>query len=290
MRRRSALIAAAALAALALAAGVARAQASPDVLAAVEKEQKDLFARIAPAVVYISTPSGIGTGFLIGNTSWVLTNAHVVGDHKAVDVLFHDGKKRRGTIRARGPDKLDLVLLDVGQVDKTKARGLFLSVDRLEVGDWVASVGHGMGGTWTFTAGMVSNIYPVRDGKKRRAVFQTQIPLNPGNSGGPIFNRHGVVVGVATAGIVEANNINFAIRSDMVLDAFPLLAGAACACIEILAGKGVPVFMDGTMIGKGPRIKAPARPGARHEVFVLKNGAMRKRVITFPGTAAVDLR
>ncbi len=150
----------------------------------------------------------------------------------------------------------------------------------------ICTVGHGMGGTWTFTAGMVSNIYP---SKQRRSVFQTQIPLNPGNSGSPIFNRHGVVVGEATAGIVEANNTNFSIRADVVLDTFPQLAKAACACIEILAGKDIPIFVDGAMVGKGPRVVAPARPG-RHDIFAVEDGVMRKHVVTFPATTRIDLR
>jgi len=109
------------------------------------------------------------------------------------------------------------------------------------VGQWVGAVGHGSGAIWTFSSGMVSNVYP--EGAER-PVFQTQIPLNPGNSGGPIFDARGTVIGVVTAALKEATAINFGIS---IATARKALAGLSvtCECVRITAPAGVPVFLDG---------------------------------------------
>jgi S1-C subfamily serine protease len=149
----------------------------------------------------------------------------------------------------------------------------------------VASVGHGRGGIWSFNTGMVSNIYP--DGSER-PIFQTQIPLNPGNSGGPIVDVRGRVVGVVTAQMRESNSMNFAIRSDVALQAFDELAGL-CECIVITAPRGVPVFVDGRNVGVGPRVTVAAEPRS-YEVFAVIGGAMKKLRARYPDQRLVDLK
>jgi len=277
----SALVAACTLAlAVASAPAVSDAQGLPE----VERQQKRLFAKVAPAVVFISTPEGLGSGFIVGDRGYVLTNAHVVGTRKRVDVVLHNGDTRVGKVIEVAADGSDLALVDVG---KTNVDSLWLSPAAVEVGDWAAAVGHGLGGSWTFTTGMVSNVYPYKD---RRPVFQTQIPLNPGNSGGPIVNHRGDVVGIVTSGIVEAQNINFAIRASEALRALGNL-GLACRCIEVLAPKGAPVFVGGQMVGKGPRVVVPAPSKPAVEVMVVAGDQMRKRTVPLKhGTAKVNLR
>lgn len=71
----------------------------------------------------------------------------------------------------------------------------------------------GAGGVWTYTTGTISNICPVEG---ERTVFQTQSPLNPGASGGPVFDTQSRVVRIMTAAMVESNNIDFAIRVEFV--------------------------------------------------------------------------
>jgi len=275
-------IATAIAAAVAIAAPAAA--RADDGLAAVEREQRALYDRVAPSVVYIVTADGIGTGFVVGATGLILTNAHVPGKASAVDVILFDGQKRKGRVVERARDDIDLVLLDIG---RHTLPSLPLSDRPLQIGTWVASIGHGLGGTWTYTTGMVSNIYPSQD-KKDKPVFQTQIPLNPGNSGGPIFDRHGVVVGIVTAGIREAQSINFAIRSEQALRALPRLGGA-CACLTVLVPDGVDVFVDGAAAGKGPKLVVPVVHGD-HEVIAIVGGQARKTRVSYPATAVVDLR
>lgn len=261
----------------------ARAQTDTDPLAQIERRQQALFERVAPSVVYIVTQEGIGSGFFVGTSGLVLTNAHVVGKRDRVDVVLHDGRKVVGRVTERARDDVDLALI---QLPLQGTPPLSLSVSRLRVGMWVASVGHGLGGSWTFTTGMISNIYALED---KGSVFQTQIPLNPGNSGGPIFDRAGQVVGIVTAGMGSANSINFGIRSETALASLGKLDAAACRCLVILAPRNVPIFVNGKTAGAGPRLLLPAEP-REYEVFAVVGGQMRKRKVTYPRERQVDLR
>jgi len=153
------------------------------------------------------------------------------------------------------------------------------------VGSWVGSIGHGRGAIWTFNTGMISNIYP--DGAER-PVFQTQIPLNPGNSGGPIFDRRGQVLGIVTAGIHDASSINFGIGMEVARRSLKKL-GAICDCLVVLAPAGVPVFVDGAMAGTGPRVVVPVSEKT-HEVFAVILGQMKKAKVKFPQTREVELK
>jgi len=160
----------------------------------------------------------------------------------------------------------------------------FAAGRELRVGAWAGAVGHGMGGIWAFTTGMVSNIYPLG---AERPVFQTQIPLNPGNSGGPIIDRQGRVLGIVTAGLQEASSLNFAIRIEQACTALPLLA-EHCLLLTVRAPDGVPVFVDGVMVGKGPLVSVPAFPRS-YEVFAVVKGQMRKKKVLLPAERSVDL-
>lgn len=147
----------------------------------------------------------MGSGFFV-EPRLILTNAHVVKGREKVDVVLHDGRRVEGMVVERAVDDVDLALIEIA----TEGKPLELDAKgELQVGTWVASVGHGMGGVWSYTTGMISNIYP---NGAERPVFQTQIPLNPGASGGPIFDRRGMVLGIVMSGIEDSNSINFAIR------------------------------------------------------------------------------
>ena len=275
MRGRAAV---AVLAAAAAVAGRARAADSP--LGALEAEQQRLFERVAPAVVLIASGNGMGSGFAIG-PELVLTSAHVVDKATEVDVVLGDGRRVRATVVERGKNDVDLATI---HVPGAKLPTLRLSTAPLRIGTWVGAVGHGMGGVWAFTTGMISNIYPMGAAKP---VFQTQIPLNPGNSGGPIFDRTGVVVGVVTAGIRDANAINFAIRSSVACEVLASVR-TLCDVLTIRAPQKVPVFVDGKNVGVGPVVTVPAE-ARTYKVFVVAGTTLRERQITFPTTREVDL-
>ncbi len=250
-------------------------------VADLEAWRQNLFERTASSVVFISTKQGLGSGFFISDDGWILTASHVVGSAGTVDVVLRDGRRMTGTVQERAKNKIDFALV---KVDLKSAKPLELATtSSLKVGAWVGSVGHGTGGIWTFNTGMVSNIYPVG---AQKPVFQTDIPLNPGNSGGPIFDRQGRVVGIVTAGIQAANNVNYGIKIDEALGNLDSI-GDHCQCWLFVAPKNVAMFLNGESVGSGPRVVVPAIPGT-HEVFAIVNGTMKKYSLTWPGQRGVD--
>jgi S1-C subfamily serine protease len=271
------------LACVALGALASAAWAQEDPLAAVETLLAAHFVRHGSAVVFISSGDAFGSGFLVGKDGLIVTNAHVVKGRTAVKVVLSDGRTLDGRVLRRAPEGIDLALVRIAGHDLPTLT-LAMRPD-LRVGAWVASIGHGHGAIWSFNTGMISNIYSQG---AEQPVFQTQIPLNPGNSGGPVIDRHGQVVGVVTAGIDSAQSINFAIRSEVVLRSFEELAGS-CDCLTIAAPADVPVFVDGKMAGKGPRVMLSARPKT-YEVFVVIDGMMKKRQVRYPQEKLVDFR
>jgi len=267
------------VAAVLCAGGAARAG---DPLGELEAQQQALFERVAGSVVFIASDGGFGSGFFVDEHGLVLTSAHVIGKQQTVKVVLRDGRRLAGTVRQRGRDDADLALVQV-PLEGTSPLA-FATGTELRVGTWAGAVGHGMGGIWAFTTGMVSNIYPLG---AERPVFQTQIPVNPGSSGGPIIDRRGRVLGVVTAGIHNAADLNFAIRIDLACTTLPLLADR-CLLLTVRAPEGVPVFVDGVMVGKGPVVSVSAMPRA-YEVFAVVKGQMRKKKVVVPDERVVDL-
>jgi serine protease Do len=250
-------------------------------VADLEAWRQDLFERTAGSVVLISTKEGVGSGFFISEDGWILTAAHVVSNATTVDVVLRDGQRVTGKVEERAKNKLDFALVKVN-LKGTKPLELALTKS-LKVGAWVGSIGHGTGGIWTFNTGMISNIYPVGS---QKPVFQTDISLNPGNSGGPIFDRNGRVIGIVTAGIQSANNVNYGVKIDEALANLDLI-GDHCQCWLFVAPKNVVMFLDGESVGTGPRVIVPASSGT-HEVFAVIDGKMKKYSLRWPANRGVD--
>ncbi|WP_346426037.1 trypsin-like peptidase domain-containing protein [Thioclava sp. JM3] len=159
---------------------------------------------------------GLGSGFIISSDGLIVTNNHVIDGATTVTVKFDDGSEHEATVV--GADRLtDIALLDI------KGTGLptvaFGSSDAMRVGDEVIAVGNPLGLGGTVTTGIVS----AKDRNINAGPFDEFIPtdaaINRGNSGGPLFNDQGEVIGVNTA-IFSPNGgsagIGFAVPSDLV--------------------------------------------------------------------------
>ncbi|MCC6809252.1 MAG: serine protease [Deltaproteobacteria bacterium] len=270
--------------------------ASPSALADLEREQTQLFDKIAPSVVFIfsgskpkvsistgQTPKdtrAIGSGFFVDDKGTILTNEHVVHGSKTVTVVLYDGQSFQGDVLEVARDKVDLALV---KIDYEKSAPLATDgAAGLRIGQWAGSVGHGEGGIWTFTTGMVTNSYDFSG----LSVFQTQIPVNPGASGGPVFDRQGRVAGIVTSGIKDASLVNFAIRVDM---APKYLTKLASGHLTIVAPDGVPVFIDGALAGKGPRVVVAGKK-KKYEVSAVIGGKLQKKQIEFPAEQEIVLK
>jgi S1-C subfamily serine protease len=252
-----------------------------DVLAEQEAQMQALYERAAPSVVFLSNEQGMGSGFFVSADGLILTNRHVVGKSKSVNVVLQDGQKYTGQVIEYAERDLDLALV---KINIANTPWLKLISGGIKVGSFVASVGHGEGGIWTFNTGMVSNIYPVG---ASHPVFQTQIPLNPGCSGGPVINRQGEVVGIVTAGIVKANSVNFAIKAEVAMQGLHKLA-EVCDCLIIGAPPGTTVFVDNLMRGTGPRVVLCPPPGV-YEVSAVVEGRMKRTKISFPKQKKIEM-
>lgn len=249
-----------------------------DPLGEVEAAQQAIYMRVSPAVAYLSSDRGIGSGFFV-QRGVLLTAGHVVGTAPTIAVTLSNGKKLTGTVIERASGDIDLALVRVPATDLTP---LELSLAPPRVGTWIASVGHGADSPWTFTTGMVSNVYTNRQGDP---VLQTQIPLNPGNSGGPIVDRTGKVVAIVAKGVIAANNVNFAIGAQVAARQLRGLASLG-ARLVIRAPPGTAVFIDGQLAGSGPELAVD--PGA-HKVTAVVRGKLVERTVA-PTDRELDLR
>jgi serine protease Do len=141
----------------------------------------------------------LGSGFVLdAEAGIIITNNHVIADADEIEVNFSDGSKLKATLKGRDT-KTDLAVLEVDPKLKKLKAVKFGDSDKLRVGDWVMAIGNPFGLGGTVTVGIVSarnrdiNSGPYDD------FIQTDAAINRGNSGGPLFNMNGEVVGINTA-------------------------------------------------------------------------------------------
>ena len=157
-------------------------------------------------------PSGVGSGFILSNDGFVMTNAHVVEGADEVYVTLTD--KREFKAKLIGTDKrtdVAVVKIEAGNLPAVKIG----DVNRLKVGEWVMAIGSPFGLDSTVTAGIVSA--KARDTGEFIPFIQTDVAINPGNSGGPLINLRGEVVGINSQILSRSGGfmgISFAIPID----------------------------------------------------------------------------
>ncbi len=170
-----------------------------------------LVARFRLSIAQIITPTGTGTGFVYDPAGLVVTNAHVVKDRGRITVILN-GVEYRGQVLNRNEDA-DLAVVKVDSDSDFTAVSLG-SAGRVALGEDVMALGFPLssqlGDNLTVTRGIVS----ARREFEGYEYFQTDAALNPGNSGGPLLNRDGDVIGVITFGIAEAEGVAFALSVD----------------------------------------------------------------------------
>jgi putative serine protease PepD len=231
-----------------------------------------------PSVVSIATSGGTGSGFVITEDGYIVTNHHVVADAGAdgVRVSLRDGREVAATVVGTSP-AYDLAVLDV---DLTGLTPLPLGDSaQVVVGDPVVAVGNPLGLEGTVTAGIVSAVdRPVTAGGQDEVSFinaiQTDAAINPGNSGGPLLDASGQVVGVnssiATLGVGATGQggsigLGFAIpinqarltAEEIIADGeatFPVIG----ATLDVSTGQGAVIA---SVVPAGPAEGAGLRPG-----------------------------
>jgi putative serine protease PepD len=192
-----------------------------------------IYAKSVPAVVSIRTSSGSGTGFLIDNTTTIVTNAHVVDNAKHVTVRFGpNGTDLDGTVLGvDASSDLAVLHLQPGSAPAS-AKPLPLADSRaVQVGDTAIAIGNPFGLDRTATEGIVSGLgrrIQAPNGFEIDQAIQTDAPINPGNSGGPLLDDSGRVIGVnsqiETGGASNGNvGIGFAVPSNTLRQVVPIL-------------------------------------------------------------------
>ena len=166
----------------------------------------------------------LGTGFIIDEEGYILTNNHVVEKADEIKVKLADGEEYMAQIIGRDP-KTDLALIKIDS-DKTFTPLPLGDSDKLEVGEWVVAIGNPFGLGNTVTAGIVSAKYRQIGAGAYDNFIQTDASINPGNSGGPLLKTNGEVVGINSAIYSQTGGsigIGFAIPINMAKDLLPQL-------------------------------------------------------------------
>jgi serine protease Do len=181
-----------------------------------QRSVRDLVNQIGEAVVQVRTPGGLGSGFIINEDGFLMTNFHVIEGETQISVeVYHlrNGELSRKSykqVRIIAMNKFeDLALLKIEDKDAPKFKYVVLgSADALAVGERVFAIGSPLGLERTVTEGILSTKTRQLGGE---LYLQTTAQINPGNSGGPLFNMGGEVVGVTNMKITFGEGLGFAI-------------------------------------------------------------------------------
>jgi S1-C subfamily serine protease len=203
---------------------------------------------VGPAVLHIQVesdgrPAGAGSGVLFTPDGYALTNSHVIAGARRIQATSADGRVSSASVAGDDPET-DLAVLRLDAPAPGFAR--FGNSRRLRVGQLVIAIGNPFGFQYTVTAGVVSALgrsLRARSGRLIDSVIQTDAALNPGNSGGPLVNSAGEVVGINTAIIAGAQGICFSISANTVefVAARLIREGRVRRCFIGVAGQNIPL-------------------------------------------------
>ena len=254
--------------------------------------------RVAPSVVNIRVVSGErgsggGSGFVLARDGFILTNDHVVHGATEIQVTLHDARVYPAQLIGTDPET-DLAVIRIDAPDIQHAR--LADSSRIAVGQIAVAVGSPYGFQQTVTAGIVSALgrsMRSASGRLMDEIIQTDAALNPGNSGGPLLNSAGEVVGVNTAVILPAQGICFAIASNTAhfVAGWLIKDGRIRRSSIGLAGQNVPLHPRVVRFHKLPVDRGvlvmDVEPGGAAAVAGLKQG---DTIVGFKGqpVAAVD--
>jgi S1-C subfamily serine protease len=199
------------------------------ILDAYSKTITGVAARVSQSVVHIQVDKNMrdprtnkqtiapasGSGFVISSDGYIVTNHHVIEDAVKITVLFSDGRQLQAELKGADPST-DIAVLKI--YDNNLKALAFANSDALQAGQIAVAIGNPLGLQYSVTAGVVSALgrtLRAKNGRLIDDVIQTDAALNPGNSGGPLVDSDGNVIGVNTATIPSAQGLCFAVSSNL---------------------------------------------------------------------------
>jgi len=224
---------------------------------------------------------GTGTGFVFDASGLILTNHHVVEDAERLTVELHDGRVLRGTVVGSDPDTdVAVVRVEAGHPLETAPLG---DSDEVRVGDSVVAIGNPLAYEHTVTTGIVSFIGRKLFDSSLDHFIQTDAAIAMGNSGGPLIDARGAVIGITAAVSRQASNIGFAIPINQARDIVPQLLSQG----HVSRG-----FMGITLRDVDPDLRQalalPDRPGALIQDVTAGSPGARAGLQPYDLVTAVD--
>jgi serine protease Do len=202
---------------------------------------------------------GAGSGFLIDADGFILTNHHVVDGAERITVKLSDGRSFRAAVIGADPPT-DIALLKIDAPDKLAFATLGDS-GALRVGEWVCAIGNPLAYEHTVTVGVVSYIGRKLFDSSLDQYIQTDAAINYGNSGGPLINARGEVIGINSAISWRASNIGFAVPINQARAVLPQLK---------TAGRVARGYIGVTLTDLDPDLSESLRLGASQGALVME--------------------
>ncbi len=162
----------------------------------------EIIKKVKPAVAYISTQDGVGSGIIISADGYILTNAHVVNGFADVSVSLANDQSFPGKVIGRD-EQIDVAIIKINSTQQLP-KVIFTDSDKVQQGDKVFTLGFpfGIKGDVSFKEGTISR--KITD--KNSTYFETSAEIHPGNSGGPLVNQYGEVIGINSAALGDTLN------------------------------------------------------------------------------------